>query len=89
MVTDNDLILYGFYRFEEWDWDFGNTGKIEHYRFEKSGKVFRARIEKCNGPHYVRFGLVSDAKRGITDWIEAHTVGRFHEKMSKIINIDS
>lgn len=87
MVTENDLTLYGFYRFEEWDWTFGDM-IIQHYRFEKSGKVFRARIEKNNGPHYVRFGLVSDVKRGITNWIEAHTVKKFHEKISKIINLD-
>lgn len=79
MNTENTLIALGFVHYPEWDFKNPDTN---HYRLEKNGKIFRAHVNKNNGPWYVHLGIVVSDDGKVDKWRDCVSSGSVERKIN-------
>lgn len=80
MNNEQTLLQLGFIRFP--DWDYKEIG-ADHYRLDKSDKVFRAYVMHHNPPTYVIIGEVTTPCGIVKRWkdcVSIDSVARFINK---------
>ncbi|MBR8535435.1 hypothetical protein KDU71_07670 [Carboxylicivirga sediminis] len=90
MNNESTLLNLGFEPYPDWDFHIksipsGQITTTPHFRLEKQGKVFRAYVEKNNGPVYVILGVIVKNNNLVDCWRDCCSNGSVERKINKIL----